>query len=82
MKELIIAAGRSMKTILLDYSEKDGTNEGWREVEPYSFRSKNGKEYFYGYDIKKKGIRGFIIDSINDIEITQNTFSPRWNIEL
>lgn len=82
MKNLIIEAGQQLKTIKINYTEKDGSNEGYREVEPYSFREKNGIEYFYGYDIEKDGIRGFIIDSINDIEITENTFEPRWSVEF
>ena len=82
MKDLIIEAGQSLKTINLDYTEKDGSNEGWREVEPYSFRNKNGIEYFYGFDIKKNGIRGFLMNSINDIEITDNTYNPRWDVEF
>lgn len=72
MKDKIIEAGQSLRTILIDYTEKDGSNEGWREVEPYSFRKKNGIEYFYGFDIKKDGIRGFFVDSINDVQVTGN----------
>ena len=45
MKETIIEAGQNLKTIKIDYTEKDGSNEGYREVEPYSFREKNGIEY-------------------------------------
>ena len=82
MKDGIIEAGKNLKTILIDYIEKDGSNEGWREVEPYSFREKNDIEYFYGFDIKKNGIRGFIIDSINDIKITNNSYTPRWEVEF
>uniref|UniRef100_UPI00404927A4 WYL domain-containing protein n=1 Tax=Gelidibacter sp. TaxID=2018083 RepID=UPI00404927A4 len=82
MKDEIIDAGKNLKTILIEYAEKDGSNEGWREVEPYSFREKSGVEYFYGFDIKKNGIRGFIIDSINDIQITNNSYTPRWEVEF
>ena len=82
MKDLIIQAGLSLKTILIDYTEKDGSNEGMREVEPYSFREKNGIKYFYGFDLKKNGIRGFIIASINDVEITNNDYTPRWDVEF
>ncbi|WP_445748861.1 WYL domain-containing protein [Polaribacter sp.] len=82
MKDEIIEAGKNLKTILIEYAEKDGSNEGWREVEPYSFREKSGVEYFYGFDIKKNGIRGFIIDSINDIQITNNSYTPRWEVEF
>ncbi len=82
MKEKIIEAGQQLKTILIDYTEKDGSNEGWREVEPYSFRIKKGIEYFYGFDIAKNGIRGFFIDSINDVKITNNSYNPRWDVEF
>jgi predicted DNA-binding transcriptional regulator YafY len=82
MKDLIIKAGQSLKTILINYTEKDGSNEGKREVEPYSFRVKNGVEYFYGFDIAKDGIRAFIIDSINNVEITGNSYEPRWEVEF
>ena len=82
MKDVIIEAGQNLKTLLISYTEKDGSNEGWREVEPYSFRVKNGVEYFYAFDIQKNGIRGFIIDSINDVEITENDYVPRWDVEF
>lgn len=82
MKDKISEAGQNLKTIRIDYTEKDGSNEGWREVEPYSFREKNGVEYFYGYDINKGGIRGFLIDSINDVEISDNDYDARWDVEF
>lgn len=82
MKDIIIRAGKGLNTVLIEYTEKDGSNEGLREVEPYSFREKNGITYFYGFDIKKNGIRGFLINSINKIEITKNTYSPRWDVEF
>lgn len=43
---------------------------------------KNGVEYFYGFDIRKNGIRGFLIDSINDVELTDNIYEPRWDVEF
>lgn len=82
MKDLIIEAGQSLRTIRIDYTEKDGTNEGWREIEPYSFREKNDVEYFFGYDINKNGIRGFILESINNVELTNNSYEPRWEVEM
>jgi predicted DNA-binding transcriptional regulator YafY len=81
-KNTIITAGRQLKTILLDYTEKDGSNEGPREIEPYSFRTKGGQEYFFGFDTHKGGIRSFLITSINSIEITEKTYEPRWPVEF
>lgn len=79
MKNKIIEAGQSLKTILIDYSEKDGSNEGWREVEPYSFRPGN---LFFGYDIRKGGTRAFKIDRINKLEITNSSYVPKWYVEF
>jgi predicted DNA-binding transcriptional regulator YafY len=82
LKEKIRKAGNNLNTVRLDYNEKDGSNEGWREVEPYSYRIKKGVEYFYAHDLKKDGIRSFIIESIVGIEITDNNFKPRWPVEV
>lgn len=82
MENLIRTAGQNLKTIIINYTEKDGSNEGSREVEPYSLKVKNGIKYFYGHDIKKDGIRGFLYDSINDVQITNNEYEPRWPVEF
>lgn len=79
VKEIIANAGRNLKTVRIDYTEKDGSNEGWREVEPYSYRPGN---LFYGYDIRKNGTRAFKIEHINKIEITNNSYVPKWNVEF
>lgn len=78
----IRSAGKSLKTILIDYTKQDGTNEGLREVEPYSFRYRGGKTLFFGYDIKKSDIRSFDVNNINKIIFTDNLYSPRWPVEF
>lgn len=82
MEELIIKAGQQQRTVLINYTEKDGTNEGWREIEPYGFRINKSIKLFFGYDLKKCGVRSFIVDSINGVKITKNSYHPRWAIEL
>ena len=82
IKDSIVHAGQQLKTILIDYTEKDGSNEGLREVEPYSFRDKKGIKYFYAYDTQKGGIRAFIIGNINKVEITDSNYTPRWDVEF
>jgi predicted DNA-binding transcriptional regulator YafY len=81
MKTTIAAAGRSLKTIIITAREEDGTVET-REAEPYSYRFKGGHELFYAYDIAKQGIRSFVISRIMSIEITNNSFTPRWPVEV
>lgn len=82
VKKIIIGAGKQHKTVLLDYTEKDGSNEGWREVEPYSFKTTDGVEFFFGHDIEKNGSRKFEISSLNNIKKTENSFKPRWQVEF
>ena len=64
------------------YVEKDGTSEGWRYVEPYSFSHDHGEDGLYAWDVSKDGIRRFSIDRISDAEIAEDSFSPRYEIEI
>jgi len=78
----ISRAGSLRKTLKFDYTEEDGTNVGSREVEPYSFRIKGGTRLFFGYDIGKGAIRAFKPAMIHSITITENSYSPRWPVEV
>lgn len=80
-EEIIHEAGQKLVTVTFDYTEADGSNEGAREVEPYSYRDKNGRKFF-GYDLSKDSIRSFVPDNIHNIAITENTFNPRWPVEV
>ncbi len=42
-EDIIHEAGQKSVTVRFDYTEADGSNEGTREVEPYSYRDKNGR---------------------------------------
>lgn len=79
----IIKQAGSTRTILrIIYTEKDGTSEGWRYVEPYSFRGQGENEALFAWDIHKDGIRRFTLSRINQIENTSDFFSPRYPIEI
>ena len=81
IKDIISSAGKSRHTILLTAKEKDGSVET-RETEPYSYKFEKGSEYFYCYDIVKKGTRKFKVENIISVEETNNSFVPRWPIEV
>jgi predicted DNA-binding transcriptional regulator YafY len=83
--ETISQAGKSHKVLLIEYRERDGSNDGDRLVEPYSMRDLNSvKEAFFGFDIAKNGIRRFSTERIVRAEITNEVFSPRngWAVEF
>jgi hypothetical protein len=53
-----------------------------RLVEGYSFREKRTGRLFYGFCYKDGRINSFKIEKIESIELTNQTFIPRWAIEL
>ena len=81
IKQTIASAGRNRHTIILTAREKDGSIET-REAEPYSYRFEEGRQYFYCYDVRKQGIRKFLVSKIISVMETDNTFAPRWPVEV
>lgn len=85
-RDLIMEAGRLQRLLQIMY---DGLE---RFVEPYSLaykRRKDGvaREYFYAWDPSggrsgRPGIRCYIADKIRCIRVTDQTFQPRYPIEL
>lgn len=81
----ITEGARGLFVLLIEYQEKDGSNEGDRLVEPYSMRDINtDKEAFFAFDIEKDGIRRFSTDRILKVKITNQKFTPRngWLVEF
>lgn len=80
--ETIKQAAQERKILKIVYREKDGTSEGWRYVEPYSFSHDDGEVGLFAWDISKNGIRRFSIDRIHNAEITEESYNPRYEIEI
>ncbi len=80
--ETIKQAARVRMILRVIYVEKDGTSEGWRHVEPYSFSGDGGEQGLFAWDISKNGIRRFSLDRISQAEITNQGYSPRYPIEI
>jgi len=80
--EIIKQAAKERKILKIVYREKDGTSEGWRYVEPYSFSHDDGETGLFAWDISKGGIRRFSIERIADVQIDDETYNPRFAIEI
>ena len=80
--ETIRRAAQTRSVLRIYYIEKDGTSDGWRYVEPYSFSHDRGEEGLFAWDRTKDGIRRFTIERISQIEITGDTYTPRFPIEI
>lgn len=78
----IKAAGNQRRVLKIIYIEKDGTSEGWRYVEPYSFGTgQAGEESLFAWDRDKNGIRRFLINRIEQAEISEEIYMPRYPVE-
>jgi len=75
-------SAQERKILKIIYRGKDGLSEGWRYVEPYSFSHNNGEDGLFAWDINKSGIRRFSIDRIEDAQITDEIYKPRYNVEI
>jgi len=80
--DTIKKAAKEEKILKIIYLEKDGTSEGWRYVEPYSFSYDDGEGGLFAWDISKNGIRRFSVDRITNAEITEDSYNPRYEIKI
>lgn len=51
-------------------------------VEPYSFRIKGGRNFFFGYCLKCGGINAFDPAKMSSCEVTSTPYTPRWPVEV
>ena len=80
--ETIKKAAVERKILRIIYLEKDGTSEGWRRVEPYSFSKDSGERGLFAWDTSKNSIRRFSVDRITQAEITEESYLPRYKVEI
>jgi len=80
--DTIKQSARERRVLKVIYREKDGSSEGWRYVEPYSFSHDNGESSLFAWDVNKDGIRRFIINRIGEAEILDEKYNPRYAIEI
>lgn len=81
--DAIQMAARGLHTVKIQYTDAKGASST-REVEPYSFRPGKdpGSLRFFAFDPSKGSIRGFRMDRIAVAEVLENTYVPRWVVEI
>jgi len=77
---LVEAADRHRK-LELNYTRKDGSTDNYI-VAPYSYREKGGHTYLFAYDFGARSIKAFNVSGINGAEVLDESFRPRWDVEL
>ena len=79
--EKIKQSAKEKKVLRIIYLKKNGSSDGWRNVEPYSLSHDKGESGLFAWDISKAGIRRFSIDRIKGAQITNKTYNPLYKIE-
>lgn len=73
---IIRKAARNRLLLYMQY------NNMWRYVEPYSFRPGKQGQLFYGHCLAHNDTHSFYMHRIQDLQISEVPFSPRWHIEI
>lgn len=86
LRNKIMDAGQNQKLLRMTYQGST------RDVEPYSLKYQTtkdgtGREYFWGWDrtggnSRHVGIKAFLNQSVQNMEVTDQSFEPRFEIEV
>jgi len=74
LKLLIQDAIQERKTLRLQYEARD-QKPAKRNVDPYAIHLRNGNLYVIGYCHLRKDIRTFVVDRMQKIRLTEETFA-------
>lgn len=79
-------AALKKKVVRITYRKTTSGEIKVYNIEPYSFRylrmNVGIRKSLFGFDIKENRIKSFAMRNITKIEMTGNSFSPRWPIEI
>lgn len=73
--QIIQDAIQERKTLCLQYEPRD-QKPAERNVNPYAVHLRNGNLYLIGYCHMRKDIRTFLVDRMQKIKLTEETFAP------
>lgn len=77
MDEIIREAGRERRVLRVRYTDKQG-RPSERNIEPYEIRG----ERLWAYCRKRKGIRQFDMNKIENPRVTRHTFFPKYPVKF
>lgn len=86
-KRIAIREGALRKVQLIIKYSKISTGETKKYVvNPYSYRyrmTRQGRrKMLMAFDVENKHIKGFVLNNIKNVVITDRKFVPRWKIEI
>ena len=82
VKEDIGDAADGENMLRMRYIPKGASAPKTYVVEPYSYRRKHGKDYFYAWHPKHDQIHSFLQSRIVSAEPMKKEFDPRFEVEI
>ena len=76
--EQIVLGARTNSVVRIIYTKVNGDTLTYY-IEPYSVRD---DKYLFGFNREKNHIEKYIMSNISDAEVTDQTFTPRWEVEI
>ena len=73
---MIAEAARAKTLLFMKY------NSDWRYTEPYSYRFRGDGRLFYAFCYKDQRINSFRLEKIEDLQLTDMPYAPRWPVEI
>jgi predicted DNA-binding transcriptional regulator YafY len=73
---MIAEAARTKTLLFMKY------NGDWRYTEPYSYRFRGEGRLFYAFCFKDQRINSFKLEKIEDLQLTEMPYAPRWPVEI
>lgn len=80
--ELIRFAGANRLTVELNYAPLGSGRVGWREVQPYSLRRTRAGQLLLFVVNDQGALRGYRVDRIRGVRVTDRRFTPRFLVEF
>ena len=73
----IVRGAMEQKTVNITYVDAKGLTST-RETEPYEMRDNK----YWGYCKDKNSIRQFKMENVTSATVTENKYSPRWEVKI
>lgn len=79
--ETLVSAVEAHRTVRLSYRKRGSQRFATRLVDPYHLHVQTGALYLLGWCHRRRGLRTFLVDRTNHVELTPETFERRADVQ-
>jgi len=83
VSDQIAHAAERRRVVTITYRKLSrGAIQRLYRVEPYSYRTRSGKVFFFGFDLDSNLTKSFQLNRITKVRVGEESFDPRWLVEI